>query len=685
MTKLVGRLRRIASWDDIGALLPQLPCPGEAVAAALGDALLRVSLRADGQGLDCKVEVLGALAGRGVRLRHAGWQRLAQALAQAAPAALARRDIIPLLAATAALSLLRGRAEALRWALAQALACPAEDELDAPLHAALWRCGLLRPSDGKAEVAAWTAEAGLLDGAAAPQRMLLLLGLAARRPMPYTQALVEAAALPWLLRAAEAGNAATALALEAILLEFWLKRAESEDHQERWIGAWAPALTALGRRERQRQGNPPTLPAPTLPAPALSAPALSARPGPPRLAFIVHNGVLLAHTEVLLLALTEWRRQGGGGFEPQVWSLGRVHPAFEAAFSAQGVDVRNIMISEAEDDFALRLHSLRRRLALEGVAAAIWLCHPHMLAYALGLGIAPRLAWWSLKYHPPIRGADLLLRQGGGAPLAPVPTRGQLWHIMPLAFAVRPPDDAARAEAARLRAALPADAVVLSTVMREDKLDSPAFWETVAQILRRAPQAVWRYAGRQDLPGLRACMERHGVAPRAIFAGWVDPVVEAALADLYLDGWPVGSGATAAQAMTYGVPYVWRASDPAADSPSGVMDGLWAMPRRKGLLGEAEQQRYRAFFDDGGESLLRNPEDAEAQARWALELIADPALRRRTGAAYARFAAAIVTSPEGLAEGLRRAAARLLEPAAALSVPGEFMRKTSNGDVLAVR
>jgi hypothetical protein len=671
MTKLVGRLRRVASWDEIGTLLPQLPCPGEAVAAALGDALLRVSRRADGQGLDCKVEVLGALAGRGVRLRHAGWQRLAQALAEATPAALARRDIIPLLAATAALSLLRGRAEALRWALAQALACPAEEGLDAPLHAALWRCGLLRPSDGRAEVAAWTADAALPAGAAAaPQRILLLLGLAARRPLPYTQALVEAAALPWLLRSAENGEAATALALEAILLEFWLKRAESEDHQERWIGAWAPALTALGRRERERQGTPPARPA---------------RPGPSRLAFIVHNGVLLAHTEVLLLALTEWRRQGGGGFEPQLWSLGRVHPAFQAAFSAQGVPVRNIVLPEAEDDYALRLRALRRHLAEEGVGAAIWLCHPHMLAYALGLGIAPRLAWWSLKYHPPIRGADLLLRQGGGAPLAPVPTRGQLWHIMPLAFAVRPPDDVARAEAARLRAALPADAVVLSTVMREDKLDSPAFWDTVAQILRRAPQAVWRYAGRQDLPGLRACMERHGVAPRAIFAGWVDPAVEAALADLYLDGWPVGSGATAAQAMTYGVPYVWRASDPAADSPSGVMDGLWAMPRRKGLLGEAEQERYRAFFDHADESLLRNPEDAEGQARWALDLIADPALRRCTGAAYARFAAAIVTNPEGLAEGLRRAAARLLEPETALSEPVEFMRKTSNGGALAVR
>jgi hypothetical protein len=624
MTDLSRRLRQVTDWAALDRLLPALGRAREAEATAVAEALLRLVRTPAGLSIHP-----GVLSRVPLRLSHPGWRAVAEALAAHARA---RGDLPGILAAVLALRIARGGAAALGWLLAEP---PGPAEQDMALHDALWRFGLL----GGGVEAGWAAAVP----PAAQLRALILLGLAARRPIAHAQAVVERLALPWLHAAAARGDAEAALCLEGLLTTYWLPREESEAHYGRWAGGWTPALHALGR--------------------AAAAPPVAAMPppGPPRLAFIVHNGVLLAHTEVLLLALQALRRRGDAGFVPVVWVLGDIDPRFRAAFAAAGAELHALGEDCAGLGLAARLHYLRDALAAGGCGAAIWLCHPHMLAYAAGMRLAPRLAWWSLKYHPPVPGPALRLCQAGGAPLAPVEIRGQTWRILPLAFAAAAPDAAARAEAAALRAGLPAGSVVLSTVMRTDKLDSPRFWETVAEILRRAPQAIWRYAGREDLPGLRACLERHGVGGRAVFAGWVDPAVEAALADLYLDGWPVGSGAAAAQAMMAGTPYVFRAAEAEMDGSTGVMDTLWLLPHRRGVLAEGAEARFRAPFATPEGSLLRIPHSAAEQVDWALALIGDAGLRRHTGAAWARFAQESVCDPQGLAEGLRQAAALLLE------------------------
>ncbi len=622
MADLLRRLRHVTDWATLDPLLPAFGRASAKEAKALAEVLLQLVQTPAGMSINP-----GVLARVPLRLLHPGWQALADRLANHA---LTEGGSSAILAAVLTLRISQGTPAALRWLLAT---LPGFAEQDAALHDALWRLGLLERVDST-----W-ADAVPPGG---ELRALTLLGLAARRPMPHAQALVERLALPWLHAAAARGDAETALQLEGMLCAFWLPREESEAHYARWAGGWTPALLALGQ-------------AACLPRPVAARP-----PGLPRLAFIIHNGVLLAHTEVLLLALqTLWQR-GDAGFVPVVWVLGSADPRFRAAFAAAGAEVHALNDVVPEAGLAARLHHLRDTLAAEGCSAAVWLCYPHMLAYAAGLGVAPRLAWWSLKYHPPIPGPDLRLCQAGGAPLAPVDIRGQPWRILPLAFAAAPPDAAARARAAALRATLPDGSVVISTVMRSDKMDSPVFWDTAAEILRRAPHAIWRYAGREDLPGLRACLERHGVADRAVFAGWVDPAVEAALADLYLDGWPVGSGAAAAQAMMAGIPYVFRTADAAMDGPAGVIDTLWLVPRRRGVLAEGDEARFLAPFATAEGSSWRLPRSQAEQVSWCLDLIGDAGLRERTGRAWARFATESVCDPSRLAEGLRQAAVTLL-------------------------
>lgn len=656
MASLDRSLHQAGCWADLLPLLPKTGALSPTASQALGDALLRLVRPGGARAEEILLplaslgQVASLLAG-GAGLHHTGWHDLARQLSRAAAPALRAGEARPLLLAIVALSIDQGRDAALRWGLRCLLENEATARAAPALHQALWALGLFNSEAGCADPAAWVS--GLSPAAPLWQLQCALdfLGLRARRPMPYARALVEHVALPWLLEAIRTGQAETALHLEGCLIEYWLKRDESEQHYARWIGEWAKPMVALGRRHRAvfplRHREAGTSPA--------------ASPAPPPLAFIVHNGVLLAHTEVLLLALRNLKARGGAGFTPQIWTLGGARPDFAAACVEAGASLHLPGNLPADAPLSTRLLALRADLAEAGCHAAVWICHPHLLAYAAGLGIAPRLAWWSMKFHPPIPGMDLRLCLRGGSPMAPFPMRGATWHIIPMAFQVRPRDAAVEAAARQRRQELPEGTVVMTTLMREDKLDSPPFWEVAARILQAAPQAVWRYAGRQDLPGLRACLEQYGVAERAHFIGWADVAAEAALADLYLDGWPVGSGATAAQAMAYGVPYVFRASAPEADSPAGLMDGLFVMPRRAGVLRAEEEAACRACFETPQGSLLREPESAEAQIAWALDLIRDPALRRSSGAAWARFAGQMAANPQGLAEGLRQAARRLLE------------------------
>ncbi|MFC7611523.1 hypothetical protein [Teichococcus aestuarii] len=422
MASLELALRQTDRWSDLLPLLPLLPGAkplSPATSEALGDTLLRL-VRPGGPGANeillplASLGRVASLLANGAGLNHAGWHGLSQHLSRVAVPALRAGEAQPLLLAIVALSIDQGRDVALRWGLR----CLLDNENTAraapSLHQALWTLGLLGNAEGLADPATWVPDVS----ASAPlwqlQCALTFLGLWARRPLAYARALVEHVALPWLLEAIRSGHVETALHLEGWLLEQWLKRDESEQHYASWIGKWAEPMADLGRRHRA--AHPPCAQA--------VAWCTAASQGPPPLAFIVHNGVLLAHTEVLLLALRYLKAQGRAGFTPQVWALGGVHPAFAAACAEAGASLHLPSDLPADAPLPARLLALRADLAEAGCRAAVWICHPHMLAYAAGLGIAPRLAWWSMKFHPPIPGIDLRLCLRGGSPMAPFPMRG---------------------------------------------------------------------------------------------------------------------------------------------------------------------------------------------------------------------------------------------------------------------
>lgn len=637
-------------WPALLAAFRADPRPTE----ALEQEMLR-RVRRDGQirlPLRPLLELARQAAPHGVVLASGAWRMLMDQLLPMGEQMARQAGAGGCLAAmTAALALAHGAPAALAWALPVALGHLSDEEL-VLFAPRLWQAGLWQ-APGAVDAAARALvpfHAGATEQET--ERLCALLALGARPPLRETALLVEHLAIPWMRALAEADKAAAALHLETRLIELWLTREETEAHYARWLALWSPLLRAMGQRRRA----------------VLGPPARCATPS--HVAVLVHNTSLLAHVETMLMA--QRARQAQGLVQPRllVCALTGSLPAFRTACEAAGAEV--LLLQEAMPHHALteRLEALPEILAARGCGGLIWLCSPLLLSYTLGLGLGVPVAWWSMKFHPPcIEGADMLLAFAGGAdPLEPVRMMGREWLAMPAGLAGPVPALPPR------RVRQPGEPVVLTTIMREAKLDSPPFWETAIAILRAAPQAVWRYAGRSDLPALRARLEAAGVAERAVFAGWVDPLAECAAADLYLDGWPYTSGLTALHAMLSGLPYVFR-NTPMEDAEDGgtplsVLDLMWRKPRLRGALPPAREAAWQACFrppdaSPGAPSLLRWPDSQDEQVNWALDLIADATLRRQTGEAFRRFATENTTDPAPMGKALDLAMRRLLARAPA--------------------
>lgn len=206
-------------------------------------------------------------------------------------------------------------------------------------------------------------------------------------------------------------------------------------------------------------------------------------------------------------------------------------------------------------------------------------------------------------------------------------TRNALLPI-PLPAARERPDRAA----ARRLLGLPADACVLLTVGHHYKYRAVPgldFLGAVATILRARPHAHLVAVGPQEDPRWRALREGTGGRARALGPRHDLPAIHAA-ADLYLEGFPIGSPTALLEAGRGGLACV-RA--PAEVPPPFAIDG--------------------AALDG-----LAQPADLDAHAKATLALIDDPARRAAEGAALARAIERHHTGPGWLAH-LERARASL--------------------------
>jgi glycosyltransferase involved in cell wall biosynthesis len=341
------------------------------------------------------------------------------------------------------------------------------------------------------------------------------------------------AAVEALRRHARAGDAHLALTCEQHLYVTFVSVVENEEHYRKCFADWKEDLEALGRRFHD-------------------AAALSTG-GAGRVAFFLHNGAVLGHTEVLLKMLESRPRSGEHPVEPRVYVLGVYDPVLLARCHAMGIEVVSAGDAIGHDArIDARFIWLRQRFKEDRIGVCVWASSPNAAAFALSMRLAPVQIIWALRFHP-LSGPyidgyitwgarDESVRHYGG----------QDWQVVPLLLAL---DDSlpARADIEALRSRFP-ERVLFGTLAREEKINSAAFLRAVADILAAHPEAGFLWTGRSEHRGITEFFHAAGVADRCHFVGWVDTKLYAAALDVFLDTFPHGCGVTSYQAFAAGTP-----------------------------------------------------------------------------------------------------------------------------------
>ncbi|MBI3043298.1 MAG: tetratricopeptide repeat protein [Betaproteobacteria bacterium] len=342
-------------------------------------------------------------------------------------------------------------------------------------------------------------------------------------------------AVATLLAAIRAGDAATALQYEARIFRGFVQTLETEAHYRRRFSDWHAEMAALGARFRQ----------------AVSP----VRTQQQVIAFFLHSGHVLGHTEVLLKLLEGAKAIGDARIIPRLYVFGSFDNEFLERVERLGVPLvllERALPRAASTPLDQQFLWLRERLKQDRADICVWVSSPIWATFAFSMRLAPVQVFWALRFHP-ISGPEIDGHITWGN-LNEKTRRygGQEWEVVPLPFAIddAPPDPAKLNE---LRRRFPED-VLLGTLAREEKINSAPFLRAVADILIANPRAGYLWTGRREHPGIAGFFQSAGVAERCHFVGWVDTKLYAAALDVFLESFPYGFGIIGYQAFAAGVP-----------------------------------------------------------------------------------------------------------------------------------
>lgn len=443
----------------------------------------------------------------------------------------------------------------------------------------------------------------------------------------WAERVVGEVALPWLLAMAEHGHFEAAIAIENAIYTGYVQRQESQAWFKAATARWIPLLAAAARRQRPPRG----------------ASHSHWRVEPIRkVAFLLHNATMLAHTVVLIETLKAVREVGPRNYHFTVFVVSGRHQGMHDALQACGVSVRYLDEGRPGAGYFERLLALEEALRQDNFAAVFWVTLVILMAIAFPRRIAPLQGWLAMKYHSceideidvhmAIENAVLTKRM-----------EGIEWRTF--GAASRSWIDPALADAAReLRATFPKDAVVCASIGREEKLDSPEFIAAICELLKRHPAMVFLWTGRLPRRSIQGAFDRAGVSERARFVGWVDTKLYALAIDLFLDSFPFPCGFTLKEAMAAGKPAVMMRTPesletgvPGAISPlaAGADDALGVRARMLGI-----------FTRDDDFDLYQCADSPAQYVDMASRLLGDPEHRARVGAANREFVRAFLSSPD---------------------------------------
>lgn len=371
-------------------------------------------------------------------------------------------------------------------------------------------------------------------------------------------------------------NAAEQFANDVLEFEqrtaFLAKQPDSAENFARYHGIMKHALLAAGEDLHEPWPSP---------AGGLKlVPGATSRNDPPRVGFFMPTASLLAHSVNLrtflegIELLRDVRDKSDplglrAPIEPFVYTFGDPDPAFVEAYEAWPVRYcRGTTILGS-------WQNLRHRAISDDLDAMVFVSVAQGMAFATGMGVAPKHIWWAHKWH----GLELPDLDGYIDACHPfhegdIEIGGQLWRSTYTAL----PElmDASKTPAAQALRANMDVGIVFGWMGRSEKLTAE-YIGAVIEILRAMPDSIYVYTGRQEPEWVAGAFARAGLIDRTAFLGWIDTQLWAQVIDIYLDTFPFQSGHCAYQAMAAGKPVVWLHDAKTAEeqSASALIEATW--------------------------------------------------------------------------------------------------------------
>jgi hypothetical protein len=268
---------------------------------------------------------------------------------------------------------------------------------------------------------------------------------------------------------------------------------------------------------------------------------------PNSVAFIVPNGVLLGHTQVLIRVISAWREKR---LPASISVVSLTDFSQELASRLNGLSVRLLANGNTQAERSDAIDWCRNILEELRVEVAVWLSVPTWSSYALGYGLAPKQVFWSLKFHPVYLGAEIKHIAMSSPGEGQILINGNPWirYSPPLTvkWNQRP-----AGEISRLRTSL-GGGFIFGSLARTEKFNSLKFVNAVAEIISQCNGSKFIYTGAQDSALIRRVFADRGLSSSAVYVGWVDTELYSQALDVFLETFPFGCGITGAQAVDFG-------------------------------------------------------------------------------------------------------------------------------------
>jgi len=270
--------------------------------------------------------------------------------------------------------------------------------------------------------------------------------------------------------------------------------------------------------------------------------------------FVVQNGVLLGHSQVMLSIIKEWK-----SLLPDLnifcFTLSN---AFEEKLATQLIDSNvKIMAPPKQLEAQDRIKWLRDEIEKNEINTAIWLSLPLWVTYIFGFKIARRQIMWSLKFHPIHLGDTVchigMTKENEGI----IMINDSPWKAFqpPLQIKITHNYDKNKIESNKIKASFKGK-LIFGTLARTEKFNSIQFVDALIEILDHCSDSVYLYSGMQPSLFLLERAKLKGVDKKIFYIGWADTELFSLAFDVFLETFPFGCGITGMQALTNGTALV---------------------------------------------------------------------------------------------------------------------------------